>query len=193
MVAVFLSRDSVNIGEDRSSLLGPQHCKIFSNLVSVVFSHQLPGVRRHLWLPPSPVLIFICAHIDYHLLTLCVYVFLIHFLSLTKDFAICFSVSLLSPSPPLSQVTENSTYVTQPMGLPWWLSGKEFACQCRRCGFDPWVGKIPWRRKWQPPPVFFICCCFLFQKTYFFNLLSLAVSGLSCGMQDLRCSMQAFL
>ena len=24
----------------------------------------------------------------------------------------------------------------------------------RRCGFDPWVGKIPWRRKWQPTPVF---------------------------------------
>ena len=21
-------------------------------------------------------------------------------------------------------------------------------------GFDPWVGKIPWRRKWQPSPVF---------------------------------------
>ena len=21
-------------------------------------------------------------------------------------------------------------------------------------GFDPWVGKIPWRRKWQPAPVF---------------------------------------
>ena len=34
--------------------------------------------------------------------------------------------------------------------------GKESACQCRRCkrgGFDPWVGKISWRRKWQPPPV----------------------------------------
>ena len=26
--------------------------------------------------------------------------------------------------------------------------------QCRRPGFDPWVGKIPWRRKWQPMPVF---------------------------------------
>ena len=26
--------------------------------------------------------------------------------------------------------------------------------QCRRCGFDPWVGKIPWRRKWQCTPVF---------------------------------------
>ena len=32
-------------------------------------------------------------------------------------------------------------------------SGKESACQCRR-RFDPWVGKIPWSRKWQPTPVF---------------------------------------
>ena len=41
--------------------------------------------------------------------------------------------------------------------LPRWLSGKEFACRCRRhkrCRFNPWVGKIPWRRKWQPTPVF---------------------------------------
>ena len=26
--------------------------------------------------------------------------------------------------------------------------------RCKRCRFDPWVGKIPWRRKWQPTPVF---------------------------------------
>ena len=26
--------------------------------------------------------------------------------------------------------------------------------QCRKPGFYPWVGKIPWRRKWQPTPVF---------------------------------------
>ena len=26
--------------------------------------------------------------------------------------------------------------------------------ETRRCGFDPWVGKIPWRRKWQPTPAF---------------------------------------
>jgi len=26
--------------------------------------------------------------------------------------------------------------------------------QCRRPGFDPWVGKIPWRREWQPTPLF---------------------------------------
>ena len=24
----------------------------------------------------------------------------------------------------------------------------------RRPGFDPWVRKIPWRKKWQPTPVF---------------------------------------
>ena len=33
-------------------------------------------------------------------------------------------------------------------GLAWWLSGNESAYQCRRFGFDPWVGKILWRRKW---------------------------------------------
>ena len=36
-------------------------------------------------------------------------------------------------------------------------SGKESICQCRRLKrhrFDPWVGKIPWRRKWQPTPIF---------------------------------------
>ena len=38
--------------------------------------------------------------------------------------------------------------------LPQWLSSKDSACQCRRCGFDPWVRKIPWRRAWQPTPVF---------------------------------------
>ena len=38
-----------------------------------------------------------------------------------------------------------------------WLSGKEPTCQCRRykrCGFDPWLQKILWKRKWQPTPIF---------------------------------------
>ena len=30
----------------------------------------------------------------------------------------------------------------------------ESTCQWKRRGFDPWVGKIPWRRKWRPPSVF---------------------------------------
>ena len=39
-------------------------------------------------------------------------------------------------------------------GLPRRLSEKESPCQCRRCRFDPWVRKSPWRRNWQPTPVF---------------------------------------
>ena len=42
-------------------------------------------------------------------------------------------------------------------GFPGSASGKEHACQCKRCkrrGFDPWVGKIPCRRAWKPTPVF---------------------------------------
>ena len=35
-------------------------------------------------------------------------------------------------------------------GFPRWHSGKESACQYRRHGFNLWVKKIPWRRKWQP-------------------------------------------
>ena len=31
--------------------------------------------------------------------------------------------------------------------LPWWFSGKESACQCRRHGFSPWSGKIPYALK----------------------------------------------
>ena len=37
-----------------------------------------------------------------------------------------------------------------------WCTGKESSCQCRRhkrCGFDPWIEKVPWSRKWQPAPV----------------------------------------
>ena len=36
-------------------------------------------------------------------------------------------------------------------------SGKEPSCQCRRhksLGFNPWVGKLPWKRAWKPTPVF---------------------------------------
>ena len=43
------------------------------------------------------------------------------------------------------------------LGFPGGASGKESTCQCcrlNRAGFAPWVGKPPWRRKWQPPPGF---------------------------------------
>ena len=49
----------------------------------------------------------------------------------------------------------------QPQSLNWSARkrhpGKEPTCQCRRhkrCRFDPWEGKIPWRRAWPRTPVF---------------------------------------
>ena len=33
-------------------------------------------------------------------------------------------------------------------------SDSRICLRCRRRGFNPWVGKIPWRRAWQPTPVF---------------------------------------
>ena len=57
-------------------------------------------------------------------------------------------------------------YVTELMiigkthkGFPGGAGGKEPTCQCGRCkrrGFDPWVGKVPWRRRWHPTPVFLL-------------------------------------
>ena len=45
---------------------------------------------------------------------------------------------------------------TSKNGPPRRCSGKEPACQCgkqQRHRLDPWVGEIPWRKKWQPTPV----------------------------------------
>ena len=40
------------------------------------------------------------------------------------------------------------------MGFHGGLDGKESVCNVGEPGFNPWVRKIPWRRKWQPTPVF---------------------------------------
>ena len=44
-------------------------------------------------------------------------------------------------------------------GFPGGANGKNPPCQCRRHKrhrSDPWVGKILWRRAWQPTPVFLV-------------------------------------
>ena len=53
---------------------------------------------------------------------------------------------------PTSLTPENARGAGEPNnkqipGLPWWLSGKESAYQCRRRGFDPWTGRIPYASK----------------------------------------------
>ena len=40
------------------------------------------------------------------------------------------------------------------MGFPRGSDGKESACNSGEPGFNPWIGKIPWRREWQPTLIF---------------------------------------
>ena len=48
-------------------------------------------------------------------------------------------------------------YLEYSEGFPGGASGKESTCNAgdsNRIGFSSWVGKIHWRRKWQPTPLF---------------------------------------
>ena len=70
-----------------------------------------------------------------------------------------FSKQCWNKRTPLCKNLTLSTYLTpqtkrHSRGFPGGSDSKESACQCRRHRFDPWIGKIPWRRKWQPTPVF---------------------------------------
>ena len=47
-----------------------------------------------------------------------------------------------------------SVFILPSTGLPRWFSSKQSACWWRRHRFNPWIRKIPWRRKGQPTPVF---------------------------------------
>ena len=83
---------------------------------------------------------------------------------------------------PTSLALADGFFTTEPSGKPWWMKegscwllwdckilfdswvvgieqspgysdGKESACNSWDPGFDPWVGKIPWRREWLPTQV----------------------------------------
>ena len=63
----------------------------------------------------------------------------------------------LKPASLLKRHAKKKLKVNLCQGFPDDSSGKEPASpwgRHRRCGFDPWVGKIPWRSEWQPTPVF---------------------------------------
>ena len=76
-----------------------------------------------------------------------------------KTLNICLSLCTTHPFPLLEEWCihhSSKPHVLPPklyLGLLWWLRGLSVCLECRRPGFDPWVGKIPWRRKWQPTPV----------------------------------------
>ena len=49
--------------------------------------------------------------------------------------------------------TLSGIYTDLPMNFPCGSDGKASAYNARRPGFNPWVRKISWRRKWQSTPV----------------------------------------
>ena len=75
--------------------------------------------------------IYVCVYI--YILFICyIYFSLVLFLTNTIDYnRFCFLIKLV--------ITIESGTV----GLPWWFSGKESTCQCRRHWFDLWSGKMP--------------------------------------------------
>ena len=58
------------------------------------------------------------------------------------------------PQPCVHLVSRNDFPISRLLGLPWWFSESRICLQWERPGFDPWVGKIPWRRERPPTPVF---------------------------------------
>ena len=63
------------------------------------------------------------------------------------------------PGKPKPHTTQNKNQACyrHVLGFPGGTSGKESVCFCRRLKrrrFNPWVGTIPWRRKWQPVSIF---------------------------------------
>ena len=59
-----------------------------------------------------------------------------------------------TPHPSPSTHTHTHTQIKEHcQGFPGGSDGKRVCLQCGRLGFDPWVRKFSWRRKWQPTPV----------------------------------------
>ena len=71
-----------------------------------------------------------------------------------------YEISVLKPYISLLKcvvISSILSHMKDTVAFPGATSGKEFACQCKRCkrcGFNPWGRKIPWGRKWQPAPIF---------------------------------------
>ena len=91
---------------------------------------------------------------SFHVIQWCALALPLHPIRVFSWFSSVALFILLNSSRSLIHIKDNSSPPFWVGGLPWWLSVKEPTCQCRRFRFNPWVRKIPWRRKWQPIPVF---------------------------------------
>ena len=77
---------------------------------------------------------------------------LLHWSFLTQDFT-SGPHSQLYTKNPLNIASDQRSTKNSPVSFPSGSDGKSICLQRGRPGFDPWVRKILWRRKWQPTPV----------------------------------------
>ena len=120
---------------------------VLSDLTHCVFSHFFLTGR----LSPSCCFPWVCFLPLAVFNTLCLSLFFRSFITfqvcnLPLHFVCLAPVSSLSPP-----------FQMEVLDFPGGAGDKEPTCQCRthkRRGFNPWVGKIPWRRARQPTPVF---------------------------------------
>ena len=82
------------------------------------------------------------------------------------------------------------------MGFKGGASGKEPTCQCRRHKrhrFNPWFGKMPWRREYQPTLVFLPGEPHEQRNLEGYATVQFSRSVLSDSLQPMDCSMSGFL
>ena len=98
-------------------------------------------------------------------LCVCVYIYIYILLSHKNDWkhatdtfaTTCMDLEIIRLRGLSQRKTNITSYHLYDGGFPGGASSEEPTCWCRRhkrWGFDPWVGKIPWRRAWQPTAVF---------------------------------------
>ena len=68
-----------------------------------------------------------------------------------RDLPLVLSLELCQQAMRVQLETNYTGYLNRDI---WWLRRQRIYLQSGRPGFDPWFGKIPWRRKRQPTPVF---------------------------------------
>ena len=110
---------------------------------------------------------FYLSYMRYTIIRVQVYIYYLIFLLFLMSELLFYPMSVFTWTPPVSDLSSCSQKLSSAFWIIFfgylfiwsyaWLSGKESTCQCRnhrRPRLDPWVRKIPWRRKWQPAPVF---------------------------------------
>ena len=96
----------------------------------------------------------------------------LHCLRVVQFRLLCPRVNCLQPAWALTNAKQSGDEQRRQLGFPFWASLNPISVlptitrasqiaqwlrshlQCKRRRFDPWVGKIPWRRTWLPTPVF---------------------------------------